>query len=131
MTTVRIPSTSVQYYEVPVASSTVDNPTTLPVGMAFTDRRQPPSVFEAAEWTTVEDSLDSTFYVRILVGGTGMTSATVQLDPGLWHTWIRISPGPTGVEAPVLYAGLLVLEGEPGSVAVQPEFEPVIDGGTP
>lgn len=98
MTTVRIPRTSVQYFEVPVASETVENPTTLPVGMAFTDDYEPPGDFIAAEWTTRGD----VFYARVLVGGTGMTAATVQLDPARYVAWVRISPGPTGVEAPVL-----------------------------
>ena len=99
----RIPRTSVQYYEVPISSPNVPDPTSLPVAFAFTaDLSPPPTPATAGSWV-VRDDVE---YARVTVGGTA-TTATVKLAPGVWHAWVRVD-GST--EDPVLRTGLVVID---------------------
>lgn len=104
MNNIRISKLTKEYVKVPVSAKeagAVVNPTNpaLVVEMAFTTGADP-IVWSAAAWETD----GSTYFARILVGGVG-TLATVELAPGVYVAWVRVTATP---ERPVLRADNLV-----------------------
>lgn len=102
---VRIPRTSKEYYEVPISSPNVPDPSTLPVAFAFTADLTPPNPTTSGNWISRTDAGETSYVARILVGGTS-SGATVTLAPGVWHAWVKVD-GVT--EDPVLRAGAVVI----------------------
>lgn len=92
---VRISSLSLEYLRVPVKAAV--DPINDLVEFAFTDGPEPGD----ADWANGgwEDT-GPPYEARILVGPDG----DVELDEGLWTTWLRISHDP---ERPVIMAGLV------------------------
>lgn len=105
---VRIARTSKQYYEVPISSPNVPDPTTLPVLFAFTADLVPPNPATGGNWISRADAGETTYYARILVGGTG-SGATVEIAgpyPVVRHAWVKVDGT---AEDPVLRTGAVVI----------------------
>ncbi|HXF71143.1 MAG TPA: hypothetical protein VNO79_00850, partial [Actinomycetota bacterium] len=56
--------------------------------------------WKAASWETDTSVTPNRYYARVLVGGQG-TGATIELAPGVYTAWVRITGNP---EKPVLRA---------------------------
>ena len=96
----RISFLTKEYVRVPVRAKeagVVVNPTTLAVQMAFTNGVNP-TAWTNAFWETDATTDPDTYFVRVLVGGTG-TGAAIELAVGDYVGWVKITASP---EIPVL-----------------------------
>lgn len=86
-------------------NSLVRDPSLLSVSVAFPVAGQAPSVWTAASWSTDMSTDPDSYYVEILLSGTG-GGGTVTLAAGVYDVWVRVVDGSA---APTRHVSRLVV----------------------